>query len=74
MADTQQPPLNAAQVQAITQKIREEVTARITNMEMRKMAVQFALQGKPQDVVAEASAIYKFITEPVTEIVIRIEQ
>lgn len=74
MVELKAAALSAAQVSGIEAKVREAISMTITTIQARKLAVQYAIEAKSDDLVKTAQMIYDFITQPANEIVIRIEQ
>jgi hypothetical protein len=72
-----QPPLNAAQIEAIRKQMIAEFQKAVDDVEMRKQAVDAACKILPHiihnsDPIALVREVYAFMAEPAAEIVVKI--
>jgi len=66
-------PLSAAQIATIEKRFTETVRREMEQVNLRKYAIQVALDTKAPDVLAAAQQIYDFVSKPMNGITVRVE-
>lgn len=67
-------PLTGAQLTILETRIKDQLLRTVESLQLRKYAMQCALEAKVADPLETAKQVYAFLSEPATEVVIRIEQ